>query len=186
MHNSHPGGARLPARAALILFCIVLQAAAARAQDNVLSIDPATSTPVDSVFSLAVVRNAGDEVSGFEVVIAFDPAIAVLEAVEPGAWVTEAGLPFFFYDATHDGTDEIAFSVALLGQETSALGGEVARCRFRIKHIGVSPLTFVSLQARDANNEPVLFGHSTGDQIIVQEAVGAGTFSLGRVKALYR
>ena len=172
---------------ALVVALVALVAAAeGRAFDNRLFVNPPTSTPSDTLFTVDLCRNAGDEVQGFDVRIVFDHRIVRLTSATPGDWLTGPLLPFALYNTTAAGEDTIRLSAAFLGLgRSSGLAGVVATLHFEALKLGVSPLEIVFLAARDAGNADVPFGHSTGDRIIIDRVIAAEAASLGRVKALY-
>lgn len=180
-------GARLLAAASLAGLLCVGGSVAVVAAANLLFIDPATSTPTDSLFTVEVSRNAGDEVQGLDVRIAFDPAIVRLDAITPGGWLLSSGYQFVLFNATVAGTDTLRFSTAFLGLgQTSGAAGVVAVLHFRALALGVSPLGFAPVIARDAANASVPFDHSVGDRIVLDQVIAAWCASFGEVKALYR
>jgi hypothetical protein len=159
----------------------------ATAATNLLFINPSTSTPSDSLFTVDVVRNAGDAVQGFDVKIAFDRAVVQPDYIAPGGWLLASGYPFALLDGTVAGQDTIRFSTAFLGLgQTSAAAGVVAVLHFRALNLGVSPLDFAPVTARDADNAAVPFEHSFGDRIVIDRVIAAWCASLGGVKGLYR
>ena len=159
----------------------------ATAATNLLFINPSTSTPLDSLFTVDVVRNAGDAVQGFDVKIAFNRAVVRPDYIMPGGWLTASGYPYVLYNGTVAGQDTIRFSTAFLGPgQTSAVAGVVAVLHLRARSMGESPLDFAPVTARDAANVPVLFDHSVGDKIVIDHVIAAWRASLGCVKGLYR
>jgi hypothetical protein len=159
----------------------------ATAATNLLFINPSTSTPTDSLFTVEVVRNAGDEVQGFDVKIAFDRTVVQPDYIMPGGWLLASGYPFALYDGTVAGQDTIRFSTAFLGLgQTSGAAGVVAVLHFRSRNLGVSPLDFAPVTARDADNATVPFDHSVGDRIVIDRVIDAWRATLGGVKGLYR
>jgi hypothetical protein len=180
-------GACLVAAAALAGLLAAGGPIEAPAATNLLFINPSTSTPSDSSFTVDVVRNVGDAVQGFDVRIAFDPAVVRLDSITPGDWLLTAGYPVVLYNDTVAGQDTIRFSAAFLGLgQTSATAGVVAVLHFRARSVGVSPLDFAPVTARDADNAAVLFEHSVGDQIVIDKVIATERVSLGGVKRLYR
>ncbi len=184
-HGTRLHGGSLAAAVALVGFLTV--AGPAPAATNLLYVAPPTSTPTDSPFTVAVVRNAGDAVQGFDVRIAYDPEVVGLDAITPGDWLLASGHPFVLYDATIAGQDTIRFSAAFLGLgRTSAAAGTVVLLHFRALSLGVSPLDFAPVIARDADNAAVAFEHSVGDLIVIDQVIAVRRSSLGSVKGLYR
>ncbi len=170
MRKDRRAGARLLFGVWALAGMLAGAAAIAVAQADHVFMDPALTVvadPADSLFTVAVARDAGSPTAGFDVEIAFDNSVVGLRFVTPGAWLTTQGSPFFFYDFTTPGTGVIRFSAAFLGQVESGAGGAIAVCHFRAKADGISPLDFVSVVARDALNGPVAYAPSTGDHIVV-------------------
>ncbi|MHB8077871.1 MAG: cohesin domain-containing protein [Candidatus Krumholzibacteriia bacterium] len=185
-HGLRRCGGWLPAAVALAgLLCA--GGPAARAATNLLYISPPISAPTDSLFTVAVVRNAGDAVQGFDVKIAFDPAVVRLDGITPGDWLLTPGYPFAFFNSTAAGEDTLRFSAAFLGLgQASGAAGVVAVLHFRARALGVSPLGFAPVVARDVDNAPVPFDHSVGDRIVIDQVIAAWRPSFGGVKGLYR
>ncbi len=131
-------------------------------------INPPVSEPLEPYLTVdVVIATAGLDVMGMEIEIAFDPTVVALDHIEPGEWVTSAGLDYFFYDLTTPGTDVIRFDMAFLG--TGRTGdGQVAICHFHAASPGTSPLEFGTLDIRDPDNAQLTFTHSEGDQIHVR------------------
>ncbi len=173
---------RLPAVVSILLAVAI--AGGARAQT--VSIVPHVATPVGSPFEIYVhLDTDGLALQGVEIRIGFEPSLVSLQQVVAGDWFTSSGLPFYFHDYTTPGTAEIHFTGALLG-DTSDRNGVLGICRFTAVAVGVSPLTFLDWDVRGAANEDVGAAHSTGDLIVIEEAVAARTLTFGQVKALYR
>jgi len=186
-HGMRRQGARLAIAATLAVLICAAGPLTTTAAANLLFVDPPTSTPADSLFTVAVSRDAGEAVQGFDVKIAFDPAIVRLDGIAPGGWLLTAGFPFALFDGTVAGEDTLRFSAAFLGLgQTSAAAGAVVVLHFRARSPGVSPLDFAPVVARDAANAPVPFEHSVGDRIVIDQAIAAGRASLGALKRDYR
>ena len=169
----------------LLLGCLVLLAARAAAAQSV-SMVPHEAVPAASPFEVFVYLDTdGLLLQGVEIRIAFDPGIVALQQVTAGDWFTASGLPYYFYDYTTPGTAEIHFTGALLGAGRTQ-NGVIGACRFAALAPGVSPLEFLDWDVRGPDNVDVGASHSTGDRIIIEEAVGAEEVTFGRVKLLYR
>jgi len=167
------------------LFCL-LAAAGGLVQAQTVSMVPHVSVPAASPFEVYVYLDADAvPLQGVEVRITFDPLIVSLDQVTAGDWFTTSGLPYYFYDYTTAGTAEIHFTGALLGA-SSDHNGVIGVCRFTALVAGVSPLTFTDWDVRGPENVDVGAGHSTGDRIVIEEAVGAEILTFSRLKALYR
>jgi hypothetical protein len=173
----------LAAAAAVV---VLVACGAGEALANRFFVDPPTSTPSDTLFTVDLRRDAGDVVQGFDARLVYDPSVVRLTGITAGDWLTAPLAPFALYNTSVAGEDTIRFSAALLGHEAgSADAGVVAVLHFAALRVGVSPLEIVRLVARDAANAEVPFTHSTGDRIIIDQAVPADPVTLGRVKALY-
>lgn len=149
-------------------------------------VQPPESVPAQEEFTLAVVLDtAGVEVLGLEISLSFDPLLVRLEGIDPGAWFTDGGAEWFFWDYTHTGTELIHFTGSRLGSASST-GGQVAVCRFTAQEAGISPLDFLGVEVRDFLNQDVHAGHSYGDRIVIDQAVAVVPDSFGGIKSLYR
>ncbi len=175
----------IPARALILLFvCALLLSPAAQAQ--ILRVDPHVSIPDNEVFTIDIrVECAGQAVMGVETSIAFDPYLVRLDSIVPGPWFTASGEDFFFWDYTVPGTSNIHFASSLLDAESDQ-DECVAICYFSVLTYGQSPLIFQDVDLRNGVNDPLPFDHSTGDLIILDDAVAVESTGLGRLKALYR
>ncbi len=176
-----PRGAAI---AALLALGIVASATGGRAEQ--LYVNPPISTPTDWFFTVDICRQSGAGAMGIDCEITFDPAIVKLEAITAGPWLTGSGFPYFFYDYTAPDCASIRFSTSLLGAVESGAQGPIAVCHFRARRAGISPLTFTLVDVRDDANQPLGFGHSTGDKIIIDYAVPVEPETFGRLKNLYR
>lgn len=147
---------------------------------------PHVALPTTSTFTVYFYLDAdAQEVMGVEVSLEFDETIVQLDGIDAGDWFTTSGLDWFFWDYTTPGTDTIHFTGALL-DEGRVANGVIAVCRFTAIGLGVCPVDFTDVDVRDASNQTYAAGHSTGDQIIIDAAIGNETMSFGDIKALYR
>ena len=156
----------------VLLFAIALFLATTPclATGQSVHLDPALSDPLDSQFTLDVVIDTADlVVVGLEINITFDPAIVGLDHIDPGDWVTNSGLDYFFHDDTSPGTNSIHFDLAFLGQGHSG-AGQLAVCHFMALEPGDTPLNFTILDARDPVNAPLMFSHSEGDLVHIRDS----------------
>ena len=129
---------------------------------------------------------AGQEVKGVETTLTFDPLIVTLDAITPGPWYTNSGLPYFFYDYTPDdppGTIHFASSV-LEGTNNQSLS--IAVCHFTAVTFGSTPVDFQDVDVRGTDNMDLGFGHSTGDMIHIDQVVADTSTTFGRLKVLFR
>ncbi len=142
--------------------------------------------PVTQNFTVDLaIAAAGYLVEGAEVVVTFNPALVALTDITPGAWVTGQGLQSAFYDYTTPGTNTIHFLVSFL--DGSATGsGVLAVCHFTALAVGTTPLNFVTVDVRDPDNLPYVFGNSTGDNIVIDMVIPTTPATLGGVKASFR
>jgi len=168
----------------VVVLCGLIAAGSAAAQT--VSIVPHVAVPSASPFEVYVYLDTdGRELQGVEISIGFDTAVVALAEVTAGDWFTTAGLPYYFHDYTTPGTAVIHFTGALLGAGTTG-NGVLGICRFTALVPGTSPLTFLDWDVRGPENVDVAAAHSTGDRIVIEEAVAAGETTFGRLKLLYR
>ena len=117
------------------------------------------------------------------------PEVVDLDFIEPGAWITSAGLLYYFFDHTDVAPpNTIHFDMAFLEGDLAG-SGQVAICHFTARHDetpGVSPLVFELVDVRDETNQTMPFTHSTGDVIIIDPAIPTEPTTWGEVKTLYR
>lgn len=147
---------------------------------------PSSTVPSQAEFTVALMLDTGgDDVLGLHVSIQFDNAIVQLNRIDPGTWFTTSGVDYFFWDYTHSGTELIHFAASRLGS-ASTTGGQVAVMHFTALMGGISPLTFLGCDVRDFQNQPLDADHSTGDRIVIDEAIPADPTTFGEVKALFR
>ncbi len=165
---------------ALLLFPLVAQA-------QIVSFNPSVTVPNDPTFTVAIdIDCAGQDVKGVELKVAFDPFLVQLDAVTPGTWYTASGQSHFFFDyTTVDPQGVIHFASAVLDGTLSGTGN-LAVCHFTLIGFGVSPLVFQDVDVRGLANLDLGFGHSTGDQILLDPVVEVANTSFGRIKAIYR
>lgn len=170
-----------------LLIVLVGAACALPAAAQLVSVVPATSTPTVDFFDVEIVLDPqGASVMGAEVSIRFDTNIVRLLEILPGDWYTTPPADeYFFWDYTHPGTELIHFAGTSLGQALD-VGGTLAICRFEAVGAGICPLDFLGLDVRDGENNRLDADHSSGDRIIIDDAVPTDSCALDAVKALYR
>jgi len=158
-----------------------------RIADSRVRFEPAVSVPVVPEFTVDLaVAAVGRQVKGAEIVVDYDPAVVELTGIDPGPWIADQGLQYFFFDYTPQApAGELHLDMSFL-DGTGTGNGILAVCRFTAVDVGTSPLDFVTVDVRDDQNQPLAFGHSTGDEIIVEEAIATSTATLGAVKSLFR
>lgn len=184
--NFHPAGSHFSGRMLFYVLVLVALAAVPAAGQEVF-VDPALAVPVDFVFTVDIAINCGGQsVKGVEVILEFDSSLLHLDAITPGPWFTGTGLAFFFFDYTGVGPEgELRFAGSVL-DESNNQDLTLAVCHFTAIGFGSTPLDFLDLDVRDPANARLGFGHSTGDQVIIDPAVDVTVGSFGSVKALYR
>ena len=169
---------------ACCLWALILLASTAAAQT--VSMVPHVATPLTTTFTVYIhLDTDGQDVMGVEVSADFDPGIVRLDGIDEGDWFVTSGLESFFWDYTTPGTSTIHFTGALLNQGRSE-SGVIAVCRFTALTVGESPVDFTDVDVRDAANAPYAAGHSVGDRIIIDDAIGNEVASFGDIKRLYR
>ena len=173
------------AKVVLLVLCAAL-AGPSRSSAQMVTVQPPVSSPLGEEFTVSIVLDTGGiGVLGLEVSLSFDATIVQLIGIDPGPWFTAGDADYFFWDYTHAGTELIHFSASRLGS-AEAVGGEVAVCRFTALKAGVSLLDFLGVEVRDFQNQNLFAGHSSGDKIIIDEAVETDRASFGGVKSLFR
>ncbi len=177
---------KTPLIAAALAAC-VLVSAASPASAQWIGFDPAETVPATESFTVDLVLDTeGVPIMGADVLFSYDPAIVRLDAVTAGAWLTTAAQPHFFWAdpaAAGPGVVHVTASVMTTGR---AEAGPLAVLHFTALAAGFSPLEFEAVSLRDPLNAPVPHTRSTGDRIIIEEAIPAGTASFGSAKARWR
>lgn len=182
--HRNPSLPLLPAPAAFLLPALLAAALPAGAAE--IDMDPHICWPDTREFTVALaIGTGGHEVVGLEVEVEFDAAKVELLGIDPGTWLTGSGRDYFFYDHTGPGATSIHLTAAFLGGGWDG-AGQLAVCRFRALAEGVCPLEFLHLDVRDSTNVDLGFAHSTGDQIVIEPAVGTEGATWGGIKAQYR
>ena len=165
---------------------LVVATGAAPVLSQIVYVDPGNSYPEDEQFTIAIVLDTnGQDVMGIEISISFDEYILHLDGIEPGPWFTDLDHDYFFWDFTHPETELIRFAASSLGSGVVE-SGVVAICHFTALAGGLSPLVFLGVDVRDSQNNILDYGHSTGDSILIDGAIGTAGSSLDRIKALFR
>jgi hypothetical protein len=109
-----------------------------------------------------------------------------LDRIEPGSWLDDSGLQYFFFDHTAlEPPGVIHCDLAFL-DGVHAGSGQLAVLHFSARATGVTLLPFFELDVRDAENQPLVFSHSVGDSILIDPLIGAEGWSFGRVKQAFR
>jgi len=160
--------------------------ATAPAGAQTVSMVPHVAIPSASTFTVSFYLDSDyQDVMGVEVELTFDETIVQLDQITIGDWFTSPGREYFFWDYTTPGTDRIHFTGALF-DEGQVANGVLGICHFSVLSPGICPVDFVDVDVRDSNNQDYGANHTTGDQIIIDYAIGNETLSFGRVKTLYR
>jgi len=172
----------VPVLAGILQF-VILQPAVAQE----VFVDPSISLPTEFVFTVDIgIDCAGQAVKGVEVVLAFDPFLLQLDYIEAGPWYTGTGQNYFFFDYTDvDPQGLIHFSSSVLdGSNDESL--TIAVCHFTALGFGFTPVICQDVDVRGPDNMDLGFGHSTGDQILIDSAIPVSQTSFGNLKALFR
>ena len=143
-----------------------------RIETGQLYFDPSSSTPVTHDFTVDLaIAAAGYLVEGRGGGRDLQSGAGRPDrhhARAPGSPVR--ALQTYFYDYTTPGTDTIHFAMSFLdGSGTGS--GVLAVCHFTALQIGTTPLDFVTVDVRDPDNQPYVFEHSTGDNIIIDQVI---------------
>ena len=164
---------------------IICSCVAAHAQH--LSFDPPVSVPTAIEFQVRIhLAPAGATVQGLDLVFTYEPSIVSLDAVEAGDWFTDSGADHYLWIDPVTPAGAVHVSAALLGFG-SAVDGHILTLSFTALAPGVSPLHFLAIDLRNDANAPLLFTtHSTGDEIVIEEAIGNESSSMGAFKSLWR
>ncbi|MFO7610399.1 MAG: hypothetical protein R6X35_14635 [Candidatus Krumholzibacteriia bacterium] len=172
---------------AAFLAVLVAVAGTLPASAQWIGFDPAETVPATEVFTVALVLDTeGVTVMGADVLFTFDPAVVRLDSVTVGDWFTTAPQPYFFWaDAGGSVADlvQVTGSVMTTGR---AGAGALAVLHFTALAAGFCDLEFRAVSLRDPLNASVPHTRSTGDRIIIEEAIGVGTASFGGLKARWR
>ncbi len=166
--------------------CLMMLIGAVSASAQHLSVDPPTSQPDFEEFTVDLVLDPeGATIMGMEISLAFDHLVVRLDGIDAGPWFTVSAPDYFFWDYTHPGTELIHFSGASLGVGQD-IGGVIATCHFTALQGGISPVNFLGTDLRDPENNMIPVTHTTGDLIVIDDAVATDAVAWDRVKALYR
>lgn len=169
----------------LVFVCLVLGVVPTFALAQVISVEPPVSIPSTLEFTVAIAMDTeGAEVMGLEIELSFDNTVVRLNSIQPGPWYTDSSLDYFFWDYTTNGCDRIHFTGSQLNAGDTR-SDVVAICHFTALTAGISDLEFLDVDVRDAQNVDLGASHSTGDQIVIEEAVDTNSIPWGSVKATY-
>jgi hypothetical protein len=150
-------------------------------------LDPAFTVPSDFDFTVDIAIDcAGLEVKGVEIVLEYDPLLLQLNEITPGPWYTALGRDFYFFDYTEIASPGIAHFASSVLEGTNDQSLTIAVYHFTAQGFGLTPLVFVEVDVRDATNQVLDFGHSTGDLILIDPAVPVTDTSFGALKVLFR
>jgi general secretion pathway protein D len=106
-------------------------------------------------FTLQVQASAARPVSHLPIELSFDPALLVVEGVEPGGFLGASGTAQVLADSSHRG--ELTIGASRVGELPAVSGdGTVATVTFRALATGSARVGFVRTQALDAALRPVL------------------------------
>ena len=106
-------------------------------------------------FTMQVQASAARPVSHLPIELSFDPALLVVEGVEPGGFLGAAGTAQVLADSSHRG--ELTIGASRVGELPAVSGdGTVATVTFRALATGTARVGFGPTQALDAALRPVL------------------------------
>jgi len=166
-----------------VVFSVGLFAPQAMGQN--LRFNPDPYVPVDEVFSVPLVLEAGGlDIKGVEATITFDPSLVYLDSITPGPWFTNSTQNYFFWDYTTPYTYAIHFASAML-DGTNNIDDTIAYCHFSVVDFGICPLDFTLVDVRDVSNVTISFDVDPG-VIILNAAVDTETVKFSTLKAIYR
>ncbi len=122
---------------------------------------------------------------GASVSFGFDPEVIMPTGVTPGAGLLDAGCAFFLDWVNLDGiTDTMVIDTALLGCH-GPFDGPLVCVQLQGINYGESPLTWLQVQVRDSNNDPVPVNLVDG-VVLYNAAVSTTPVNLDELKAIYR
>ncbi len=166
-------------------FLLVFILAATPVAAQTLVFDPGVTAPLVEDFTVDLALIGPAMVMGVDLAFTYDPAVVRLDAVTEGTFFTGSGLDYEFWLDPYVPVGTVHLSTAQLGAAAPA-GGTFATFHFHALTVGISPLDFLSLTVRDGVNQDLPAEHSTGDRIVIDEAVPARSLSFGDLKALWR
>ena len=162
-------------------------AAAPPASAQWLGFDPGETVPDAKVFTVDLRLDTQDvTIMGVDVLFSFLPSIVRLDSVTVGDWFTTAPQPHFFWcdpALAEPNLARVTGSVVTTGR---AGAGALAVLHFTALEAGFCPLVFQSTVLRDPLNAGVPHTASTGDRIVIEEAIPAAGVSLGGLKSRWR
>ncbi len=177
---------KIKATAAGLAACGLL-AAALPASAQWIGFNPAETVPSAEDFTVDLVLDtAGLTVMGADVLFSFDPAFVHLDSVTVGDWLTTAVEPHFFWAdpaLAVPGVVHVSGTVMTTGRSGS---GTLAVLHCTAVAAGFCPLVFQATSLRNVLNAPVPHTRSTGDRIVIEEAIPVGPASFGGLKARWR
>ena len=164
---------------------ILLLSTAASAQH--LFFNPSVSIPINITFQIDLDLTTDSlPVQGLDIVFTFDPAIVQLDAINAGSWFTGSGLDYYLWIDPLSAPGVVHATMALLGAG-STVDGTILNLSFTALDAGISPLHFLAMSLRDDANAPLsLSTHSTGDQIVIEEAIPNEEWSVSKTKLQWR
>ena len=172
---------------AAVAACVLFVSAPLPVAAQWIGFNPAETVPANENFTVDLVLDTeGVFVMGADVLFSFDPTVVQLDAVTAGDWFTTAVEPHFFWAEpvpAMPGVVHVTGTVMTTGRDGA---GALAVLHFTAVAAGFSPLDFQAVSLRDALNAPLPHTLSTGDRIVIEEAISAGGTSFGGLKARWR
>lgn len=149
--------------------------------------DPSEVVPATESFTFALALDTqGVAVLGVDVQFSFDPAIVQVDSVTVGDWFTTAPQSWFFWCDAAETVADVVHVTGTVMTTGRAGAGALAFVHMTALAAGFSPLEFLNLDLRNSLNMPVPHTASSGDRVIVEDAVPAAALSFGSLKARLR
>ncbi len=175
--------ARIPPLAATCL----LMLAAAPVSAQWIGFDPSETVPAAKQFTVDLNLDTGGVViMGADVVFTFDPAVVRLDSVTVGDWFATAPQPTFFWTDAAVSVPNLIHVMGTVMTTGRDGAGSLAVLHFTALAAGFSPLDFQAVSLRDPLNAAVPHTRSSGDRIVIEEAIPLQDTSFGAFKALWR
>ena len=174
------------AMTAAMAVCVLLVSALPAAAQWI-GFNPAEMVPTNEIFTVDLVLDTeGVTVMGVDVLFSFDPAVVHLDAVTVGDWFTTAPEPHFFWAEPGLAVPGVVHASGTVMTSGRSGAGVLAVLHFTAVAAGFSPLDFQAVSLRNPLNAPVPHTRSSGDRIIIEEAIPTEGSSFGDLKARWR
>lgn len=152
-----------------------------------IGFNPAETVPTNETFTVDLVLDTeGVTVMGADVLFSFDPTVVHLDSVTAGDWFTTAPGPHFFWADPALAVPGVVHASGTVMTTGRSGAGVLAVLHFTAVAAGFSPLAFQAVSLRNPLNAPVPHTRSSGDRIIIEEAIPVAGTSFGDLKARWR